>query len=86
MLAREQGKDEARAFLLKMVRGQMPRKSVRERLLAAKALLYEKAELSHTDDTAETLRQQQEKFDDLLAAVRGSDNASDSKNPDTVQE
>ena len=82
ILRREAGKDEARAFLLNMVRGKMPRKSIRERLLAAKALLYEKADLSHTDDTAETLRQQQDKFDSLMAAVRGADNPSDSKNTD----
>ena len=80
---REQGKDEARAFLRKMVLGKMPRgKHVRERMIAAKALLYEKAELSHTDDTADTLREQQGRFDDLMAALRGADNSADSNGMD----
>lgn len=82
---REAGKDEARRLLRNMVAGKMPRgKFVRERMIAARTLLQEKAELSHTDDTADTLRTQQERFDGLMAAVRGDADSSD--NSDGVTE
>lgn len=66
---REAGKDDARAYLLRCVK-RGGRVLNRDRILAAKALLYEKAEFSKHDSEESLVRGQREAFRNLFQALQ----------------